>query len=470
MAIGASNTIHTAGQVSRTEQRNYSTALITLTTLFFMWGFMTVMNDILIPHLRNIFELDFFRSMLIQTAFFGAYFVGSLIYFLISLKSGDPINKLGYKNGIILGLIISATGSLLFYPATILNIYGFYLFALFVLGLGFTVLQIAANPYVAILGAPESASSRLNLAQGFNSLGTTLGPIVGGVLIFKFFAGPEAVQIPYLIMAGMLLFLALIIKVSKLPEFTNEESMTSGSGALKFPHLTLGMVAIFMYVGGEVSIGSILVNFFGLPNIAGMDEQAASGYLSLYWGGLMIGRFSGAIYLSEMNNQAKKFGMMGITALGAFAVIFLANYLKGDISLFSLLPLLIFVILAFVLFVLGKSMASRTLYLFASISIFLLVITIFGSGPIAFWSVIGIGLFNSIMWSNIFTLAIDGLGKYTSQGSSLLVMMILGGAVIPPLQGLLADYLGIQWSFFIPVICYLYIFYYGLSGFKSTSK
>ncbi|MEP5363505.1 MAG: sugar MFS transporter [Reichenbachiella sp.] len=469
MALGTINTPPTP-TASAEAQRDYTPALITLTTLFFMWGFMTVMNDILIPHLRNIFELDFFRSMLIQTAFFGAYFVGSVIYFIISFKSGDPINKIGYKNGIILGLLISATGSAMFYPATFINAYWFYLFALFVLGLGFTVLQIAANPYVAILGTPQTASSRLNLAQGFNSLGTTLGPIIGGVLIFKFFAGPDAVKVPYLMMSGMLILLAVVIKLAKLPEFTNEETIERGRGALKFPNLTLGMIAIFMYVGGEVSIGSILVNYFGLSHIAGMEEHVASGYLSLYWGGLMIGRFSGAIYLSEINQQAKKMGLMTLVALSAFGVIYLANYLQGGMALLEILPLLLFVAIAFVLFILGRSIASRTLYLFALLSIGLLMITIFGSGPLAFWSVIGIGLFNSIMWSNIFTLAIDGLGKYTSQGSSLLVMMILGGAIVPPVQGLLADYLGIQLSFIVPVFCYLYIFYYGFSGYKSTSK
>lgn len=468
MAIGTINSPQSTNFGE--QQRDYTPALITLTTLFFMWGFMTVMNDILIPHLRNIFELNFFRSMLIQTAFFGAYFVGSVVYFLISFKYGDPINKIGYKNGIILGLLISAVGSAMFYPATFINLYSFYLMALFVLGLGFTVLQIAANPYVAILGSPQTASSRLNLAQGFNSLGTTLGPIVGGVLIFKFFAGPEAVKVPYLMMAGMLLILALIIKFAKLPEFTNQETIERGRGALKFPQLTLGMVAIFMYVGGEVSVGSILVNYFGLENVAGMEEDVASGYLSLYWGGLMIGRFSGAIYLSEISNQSKKIGLMTLIALVAFGIIYLANYLKGGMPLTDILPLLIFVGAAFVLFIVGKSIPSRTLYLFASLSIVLLMITIFGSGPLAFWSVIGIGLFNSIMWSNIFTLAINGLGKYTSQGSSLLVMMILGGAIVPPIQGLFADYMGIQLSFVVPVVCYLYILYYGLRGYKPSES
>jgi FHS family L-fucose permease-like MFS transporter len=446
--------------------KNYTSALITLTSLFFMWGFMTVMNDVLIPHLKNIFQLDYFRSMLVQTAFFGAYFIGALLYYLISSRSGDPINRIGYKNGIIIGLIISALGSTMFYPATILNIYGVYLLALFILGLGFTVLQIAANPYVAILGSPQTASSRLNLAQGFNSLGTTLGPLIGGTLIFTYFAGTEAVKIPYLVLAGFLIILAVIIKISKLPEFVNEEKIEKGKGALKFPHLTLGMVAIFMYVGGEVAVGSILINFFGLENIAGMSEDMASSFLSLYWGGLMVGRFSGAIYLSDISNQFKKFSYMVIAALTAFLIIYISNYIKTDMSFITMLPMLIFISVAFVLFLYGKSIPSRTLYFFASIVIILLLTTVFTNGEVAFWAVIGIGIFNSIMWSNIFTLAIDGLGKYTSQGSSLLVMAILGGAVIPPLQGAFADLMGVQFSFIVPILCYVYIFYYGISGYK----
>ncbi len=446
--------------------KNYTSALITLTSLFFMWGFMTVMNDILIPHLKNIFELDYFQSMLVQTSFFGAYFIGSLIYYIISSRSGDPINKIGYKNGIIIGLLISALGSAMFYPATIINEYWIYLLALFILGLGFTVLQIAANPYVAILGDPKTASSRLNLAQGFNSLGTTLGPLIGGALIFKYFAGTEAVKIPYLVLAAFLVLLSVIIKMSKLPEFANDEQIEKGKGALQFPHLVLGMIAIFMYVGGEVAVGSILINFFGLENIAGMDENTASSYLSIYWGGLMIGRFSGAIYLSDITSQSKKFGYMVIAALVAFLIIYISNNIKTDMSLETILPLLIFVVIAFLLFLVGKSIPSRTLYYFASVVIVLLLITIFVDGQFAFWSVIGIGLFNSIMWSNIFTLSIDGLGKYTSQGSSLLVMAILGGAVIPPIQGLVADLLGVQLSFIVPVFCYIYIFYYGVIGYK----
>ncbi|MEL6671221.1 MAG: sugar MFS transporter [Bacteroidota bacterium] len=448
-------------------ETSYGPALATLTTLFFMWGFMTVMNDVLIPHLKDIFKLSYFQSMLIQTAFFGAYFVGSLIYYLISNASGDPINKIGYKNGILIGLGVSALGSALFYPATLVNVYSLYLVALFVLGFGFTMLQIAANPYVAILGKPETASSRLNLAQGFNSLGTTLGPLIGGYLIFTYFEGSEAVQIPYLVFAGLLVLLALLIHFSKLPAFTNDDPIEKGASALNYPHLVMGMLAIFFYVGGEVAVGSVLINFFGLEEIAGLTEDTGTTFLSLYWGGLMIGRFSGAIYLSDISAQSKKIGYMVLMALGAFGVIWLANYLKVKVSLGEIIPLMIFVALAFGLFIMGRSLPARTLQLFAGMIILLLLVTMFTTGNIAFWAVIGVGIFNSIMWSNIFTLAIDGLGKSTSQGSSLLVMMILGGAIIPPLQGLVADSsLGLQMSFIVPLLCYVYLFYYGSSGYK----
>ncbi|MEQ9304422.1 MAG: MFS transporter, partial [Marinoscillum sp.] len=280
-------------------------AFIVLTLLFFMWGFLTCLNDILIPYLREVFQLNYLQAMMVQFAFFGAYFVGSLIYFLVSMTYGDPISRIGYKNGIIAGLVIAATGCALFVPAAQFLIYGFFLAALFCLGIGLTVLQIAANPYVAILGSRETASSRLNLAQGFNSFGTTIAPVLGGYFIFKFFAGEhvsgaDAVKIPYLGLAGLFLLLAVVVKMINLPRFTESDEIERSAGALKYRHLVLGMLAIFMYVGGEVSIGSLMVNFFGLPQIAGLGEADASAFLSFYWGGAMIGRFRGANSLGEM--------------------------------------------------------------------------------------------------------------------------------------------------------------------------
>jgi len=447
---------------ANTGKKSYTGPFIVVTGLFFMWGFMTCMNDILIPYLKKVFSLSHTQSMLVQFCFFGAYFIGSLVYFFISSRKGDPINKIGYKNGILIGLVLSALGSALFYPAAELVSYGFFLSALFILGLGFTLLQIAANPYVAILGQEKTASSRLNLAQGFNSLGTTIAPLLGGFLVFKYFvhaSGADSVKVPYLFFAAVFVLLAILIKISDLPRFYNDEDVDGGAGALKYRHLVLGMIAIFMYVGSEVGIGSIMISFLGLGEIAGLSEADASVYVSFYWGGLMIGRFMGAISLSELKISAK-YALMLLLPVLAFLVI---GYLKGwDIaSIYG-----IFLVVNFVAFVSGKSMPARTLLIFALTAVALLSIALLSSGVVAMWSVIGVGIFNSIMWSNIFTLAIAKLGKYTSQGSSLLVMAILGGALMPVLQGAVADTFGVHNSFIVPIFGYLYIAYYGLAGYK----
>ncbi len=446
------------------QKHSYGFSFAVVIGLFFMWGFGTVMNDVLIPYLKGVFVLSHFQSMLVQTAFFGAYFIGSVVYFFISARFGDPINRIGYKNGIISGLFISALGCVLFYPAAEFVSYGFFLAALFVLGLGFTVLQIAANPYVSILGSEEQASSRLNLAQGFNSIGTTLSPFLGGYFIFIFFGGIEAtgadaVKIPYLFLAGIFILLAVLIKMAKLPCFTSDYKPAKGAGALKFRHLNLGIIAIFAYVGSEVAIGSIMISYLGQEHIAGLPESIASKYVSFYWAGLMIGRFIGSVSLSNMANQ-KKIPLMIAIPLIAFLVIYL---LQGETIA---LTYGIFLVVSMSGFFIGRSMPGKTLFLFALIAIGLLFVTMFTNGYIAMWSVVGIGLFNSIMWSNIFTLAIKGLGKYTSQASSLLVMAIVGGAVFPAIQGAVADATSIQMSFIVPVFGYLYIAFYGINGSK----
>lgn len=446
-------------------QNKHTSAFISLSILFFMWGFMTVLNDILIPYLKGVFELNYFKAMLVQFSFFIAYFVGSVIYFIISVTKGDPINKIGYKKGIIIGLLISTVGAFLFYPAAQFHVYGFFLSALFILGLGFTLLQISANPYVAILGSEKSASARLNLAQGFNSLGTTIAPAVGGFLIFTFFKnaeGSDAVKIPYLLFGLVFILITIFIKITPLPRITSPEDKLQGFGALKYKQLIFGMIAIFMYVGGEVSIGSMIINFVKLPEIGGFNETEASLYVSIYWGGQMIGRFLGAISLSNIKNRLHKYLIMLLVSITAFLAI-------GFIVDFS--TALIYAILLTVnyfAFILGKSLANRTLFVFAIINIILLLIVITSTAEIALWSLIGIGLFNSIMWSNIFTLAIAGLGKYTSQASSLLVMMILGGALLPLIMGLLADSIGVHLSFIVPIFSYLYLSFYGLVGYKPT--
>jgi MFS transporter, FHS family, L-fucose permease len=436
-----------------------------MTVLFFMWGFMTVWNDVLIPRFKEAFTLNYFQAMLVQFAFFGAYGIGALIYYVISTVSGDPINRIGYKNGVIIGLLIAASGSALFYPAAVAISYPLFLVALFVVGLGFAMLQIAANPYVTILGPERTASSRLNLSQAFNSFGTTIGPIIGGWLIFTFFTskdahGADSVKLPYLCFAAVFVLLAFLFKFMHLPNFTNTDGMTQGMGALKHPHTVLGMVAIFMYVGGEVTVGSAIINYLGLPKLGGLAHEAASQFLAFYWGGLMIGRFMGAFALSDMRKSLKHLLVALVPVIG-FVTIWLLSGRAHALPFGGALVLLL------VAFYLGEASAHRMLALFSAVIIGLLLTSMLASGETAKWTVLAVGLFCSVMWSNIFSLAIEGLGPLKSQASSLLVMAILGGAILPPLQGAAADRFGIQISFVVPMIAFAYVGFYGIYGFRA---
>lgn len=446
---------------------------ITITLLFFFWGFITVMNDVLIPFLKGSFELSFFQAALVQGAFFGAFFVISAIYFGISSSSGDPINRFGYQKTIVLALIVCAAGCALFSPAAGFAYYPFFLGALFLLATGVTILQIAANPYAAILGKPENASARLNLAQGFNSLGTTLAPIVGGLLLYKVFASEgevtlQSIETPYLIYGGMFLALAVLVGLSKLPSIAGGNKIEGGN-ALQFPQLVLGMIGIFLYVGAEVAIGSFLINFMAHEDIMGWPEDVASIYLSYYWGGLMIGRLCGAIAMTQMANPAKKPIYIVLTAAGLIALIYFVTAIRHEGNVFTmefmpfaeLLPFIGLVVLCLGTLAVGKGKPALTLAIFCATLILLLVVTALASGKIALWAALGIGLFNSIMWSNIFTLAIDDLGEHTSQGSSLLVMMIVGGAIFPLIMGATADFVGVRAAFLVPIVSYIYIGFYG---------
>ncbi|MCB0559159.1 MAG: sugar MFS transporter [Lewinellaceae bacterium] len=461
------------------QPNNYRKPFITITFLFFMWGFITVMNDVLIPHLKSAFALSYLQASLVQSAFFGAFFFISLFYFLISISTGDPIVRIGYKNAIIIGLVLCGLGCALFYPAAQFQKYGFFLGALFVLASGVTILQIAANPYAARLGPPETESSRLNLAQGFNSVGTTLAPVVGAILIYKVFSDGaitiDSLKAPYLIFGSTFILLALLVKSVYLPKITEEESIETGAYVLKYRHLMLGMIAIFCYVGGEVAIGSFLINFFKLGTIMGFEEAEGSKFLSFYWGGAMIGRFLGSVSMGSMANGLKKYALMAALSVGSFLFIYLLTGVKhdGGTFYFDLLPFseislfLLFLVINYLAFFIGRGNPARTLSIFAASVIALLLIMISTNGAIAFWSAIAIGAFNSILWSNIFTLAIKDLGKYTSQGSSLLVMMIVGGAIVPAIQGWAADVTGnIQLSFIVPMLCYVYVLSYGLWGHR----
>ncbi|HEX8403960.1 MAG TPA: sugar MFS transporter [Duganella sp.] len=396
------------------EGRSNTFPMMIVTLLFFMWGLITSLNDVLIPHLKSIYTLTYVQAMLVQFCFFGAYFI-------VSIPAGILIKRLGYQRGAVAGLVVAAIGCAMFYPAS-MGGYSLFLLALFVLAGGITILQVSANPYVAALGAPATASSRLTLTQAFNSLGTAIAPALGGFLILS--EGVPAVanivktkaeeaatvQGPYLVLAAALLAIAILFALVRLPKIVDAEepgAYTLDKKVTSHRHLVLGAIGIFLYVGGEVSIGSFLINFLGESNIAGMSHGAAANYVSFYWLGAMIGRFIG------------------------FAVM---RYISP-----------------------GKALAFN-----AAASIVLLLTAIFANGPLAMWSVIAVGLFNSIMFPTIFSMALFKLGPLTSQGSGILCMAIVGGALVPFAQGLLADTIGLQLSFFVPAACYTFILYYGL--------
>lgn len=391
-------------------QNGNTSALVIVTILFFMWGLITSLNDVLIPHLKAIYTLSYVQAMLVQFCFFGAYFI-------VSMPAGALIRRIGYQKGAVTGLLIAAAGCLLFYPASFGG-YGLFLFAFFVLASGITILQVAANPYVTVLGPARTASSRLTLTQAFNSLGTTIGPYVGGLLILSAAgaavnAAAEAATVrgPYLGLAAALVLLAVMFAFSRLPQIADsEDAPVPGEGhgsAWAHRHLVLGTIGIFLYVGAEVSIGSFLINFLGEAHIAGLSHAAAADYVSVYWGGAMVGRFIG------------------------FAVMRVAS------------P--------------GKTLAFNSL-----LAIALVLTAVFGSGKVAMWAILAVGLCNSIMFPTIFSTALHGLGKYTGQGSGILCMAIVGGAIVPFAQGALADAMGVQASFVLPAACYAFILYFGL--------
>lgn len=421
MASSINTSSHTTS-VSGSDNGNYRFALVSLTSLFFMWGFITCLNDILIPHLKAVFSLNYTQAMLIQFCFFGAYF-------LVSIPAGQLVKRLGYQKGIVTGLVIGSIGCGLFYPAASLATYGLFLGALFVLASGITILQVAANPYVNALGSAETASSRLNLTQAFNSLGTTVAPFFGSILILSVAATAsselaqanaeaEVVKLPYLLLAAALAVLAIIFAKLDLPVIREHTETTGGvqthlgkTSALQSTHLVLGAVGIFVYVGAEVSIGSFLVNFLGESHIVGMPEEQAAHYIAYYWGGAMVGRFIGSAVMQKIP--------------------------AGTVLAFN------------------SFMAAL-----------LVLVAMTTSGSIAMWAILGVGLFNSIMFPTIFSLALRDLGPHTSQGSGILCLAIVGGAIVPLLQGVLADNLGIQLAFILPVVCYGFILFYGARGSK----
>lgn len=415
-----------SGLLSPRETGRYAGALATVTTLFFMWGFLTSLNDILVPHLKSIFDLNYAEVMLIQFSFFSAYFV-------FPIPSGKLVDWIGYKRTMVAGLFTMGTGALLFVPAASIPSFPLFLAGLIVLATGITALLVAANPYVTVLGPVKTASSRLNLTQAFNSFGTFLGPLLGGLFILS--AAPKSadelrqmsaqalqayrlqqassVKLPYVGLCLALVVLGVVIALAKLPPIPEAqrtgESPRGAVSVWRYRHLVLGALAIFAYVGAEVAIGSFLVNYLGQPTIGDLPAKIAARYVSLYWGGAMIGRFIGAGVLRRVQTGT----VLAVAAIGACVLVLI-------------------------------SMAT--------------------TGHAAMSAILLVGLCNSIMFPSIFALGVAKLGPLTGDGSGVLVMAIVGGAIIPEIQGALADHVGIQHAFILPALCYLYILYYALRG------
>ena len=378
------------------------------------------------------------------------------------------IRKVGYKRGIVVGLMLMGLGCFIFFPASELTVYGIFLLGLFVLASGITILQVAANPYVAVIGPEETAASRLNLAQGVNSLGHTIAPLFGAWLILQNteVVDVKTVQGPYIFLAFALVAIGVIFLFLHLPNIEHEEVKREGFQLSRYPHLYLGAIAIFCYVGAEIAIGSFLVEYFRSEPTIALDNKTAGSHVAFYWGGAMVGRFLGAIALGKQHSFTQKALKMLPVPLLAIAIVFTVVRINGlDTSVVGGFGLML--VLSYLAFLFGKSKPNSLMSLFAVCAMVLLTVTMLGSGKVALWAVLGVGLFNSIMWSNIFTLAIAGLKQFTSYGSSLLVMMIVGGAVIPILQGLAADTpLGVKFSFLVPFVAYAYLVFYGLKGYQ----
>lgn len=529
------------------QTKSNNSALYTLITVFFFWGFIGASNGVFIPFCKIKFGLDQFQSQLIDFAFYGAYYIGALLLFIFSgLAKKDILNAWGFKKGIINGLIISAFGAVFMIFAVTQGSYALILAALFVVALGFSLQQTSAQPFAASLGSPQTASNRLNLAGGVNSFGTTIGPIVVSIALFGVVAGVnledfakkadslDKMEILYMAVGALFLIAAALFFFSKKlpagksdstfeparkaqnvliaitvamiaifayifsryedPEFItrfieNKEvdylglSLTvssllvivvgllyansaakkspEGWGAMRYPQLVLGMLALFTYVGVEVTIQSNLAELLGTPAFGGIAGAAIAPYISMYWGSMMIGRWAGAISVFNPSNSLRKI-LLIIVPYVAFGVVLSVNYISGQ----DITPLYAYaavVAIQIAGFFLGQDKPAKTLMIFGVLGMVAMAIGLFSTGTVAIYAFMSGGLFCSIMWPAIFSLGITGLGKYTSQGSAFLVMMILGGGIIPPLQGKISDIIGIHESYFIPVLCFAYIAFYGFS-------
>jgi MFS transporter, FHS family, L-fucose permease len=454
---------------------NSRASLPILISVFFFWGFVAASNDILIPVFKEKLNLEQWQSQMISFAFYVAYTIGSLIYYFASKASGgDILNRIGYKNGIALGLVISALGTLLFFPAADSASFGLMISGLFIVGLGFSLQQTAANPLAITMGNPKKGAQRLSLAGGINNIGTTIGPLIVSFAIFGSLKAGEhldslsAVKTPYLILGVAFVVVAIIFKFSSLPNQIRHEdnvvesassSKVSYKSALSYPQLWMGMIAIFLYVGVEVSTASNLPEFMRVHLQTPTSEIAP--YVSLFWASLMIGRWTGAVGAFDLKRNVRTF-LNFILPYAAFGVFLFANRIaNNDLTPFYVYAFVI--ILIIIADILSKGNPANQLLLFSCCGIVALLVGICADGLISVYAFISVGLFCSTLWPCIFTLAIAGLGKHTNEGSSFLIMMIMGGGFVSLLQGWLASdhLLGIQASYVVGILCFLYLAYYG---------
>jgi FHS family L-fucose permease-like MFS transporter len=520
--------------MEQNKQKSYGSALYTLITVFFFWGFLAASNGVFIPFCKTHFNLSQFQSQLIDFTFYGGYFIGSLIlYFASQASKVDILNKIGYKNGIILGLVISAAGALGMIPAVASGSFGLILTVFFIIAIGFSLQQTAANPFVVALGPPETGSNRLNFAGSINNIGALLGPVVVGIVLFgsaKAKIAAADVQISsvddlYYILAGLFIAVALFFWFSNLPKVTSDEQVEAstnankplfiifiaflmilaadpislktgipsqymvyaslaiivftlvgtmfaaknsshGWGAMQYPQLILGMLAIFTYVGTEVTIQSNMGALLKTPEFGSFNESNIAPYISLYWGSLMIGRFAGSIGAFNLS-KTTKYVLYVLVPFIAFGLVLLVNFLTGvDVSNLYIYAVCVAVLV--VAFFIGGQKPVRTLSTLGVLGVIFILVGLFTTGRVGTFAFIGGGLCCSIMWPSIFSLAITGLGKYTSQGSAFLIMMILGGSIIPPLQGKIADgsnnliqgMSGIHFSYIVPALGFAYLIYF----------
>jgi len=455
--------------------KSTNVALLTLISVFFFWGFVAASNDILIPVFKEKLNLEQWQSQMISFAFYVAYTVGSIIYFFASKAAGgDILNRIGYRNGIAVGLVISALGTLLFYPAAESASFNLMITGLFVVGLGFSLQQTAANPLAIVMGDPKKGSQRLSLAGGINNMGTTVGPLIVSFAIFGSLsttgvasvASVESVKTPYLILGAAFILVAVIFKFSNIPNKIHAVTddvkgdipvAAEKSSALKYPQLWMGMIAIFLYVGVEVATASNLPEF--MQQYLKTPTDRIAPFVSLYWASLMIGRLTGSVGAFNIGDGFKKalrFIMPYIAFAFFLGVIKIANH---DITPFYVYALVILVMI--VGDYMSKGNPARQLLIFSLMGITALFIGMLTNGMVSVYAFISVGLFCSTLWPCIFTLAVAGLGKHTNEGSSFLIMMIMGGGVISLLQGVVSDYLlGIQWSYLVGVACFAYLAYY----------